>query len=44
MLSVRGIGVAVSVSTCTFGAQRLQALLVTHAEAMLLVDDEQASP
>ena len=39
--SVRGIGVAVSVSTSTFGAHLLDALLVLHAEALLLVDDEQ---
>ena len=32
---------AVSVSTSTFGAQLLDALLVLHAEALLLVDDEQ---
>ena len=42
MLSVRGIGVAVSVSRCTFGAQRLQRFLLAHAEALLLVDDHQA--
>ena len=40
--SVRGIGVAVSVSTSTSVAQLLDALLVLHAEALLLVDDEQA--
>ena len=40
--SVRGIGVAVSVSTSTFVAQLLDPLLVLHAEALLLVDDEQA--
>ena len=33
---------AVSVSTSTFGAHLLDALLVLHAEALLLVDDEQA--
>ena len=42
MLSVRGIGVAVSVSTSTLAAQRLDALLVLHAEAVLLVDHEKA--
>ena len=40
--SVRGIGVAVSVSTSTLVAQLLDELLVLHAEALLLVDDEQA--
>ena len=39
--SVRGIGVAVSVSTSTLCAQLLDLLLVLHAEALLLVDDEQ---
>ena len=37
-----GIGVAVSVSTCTLGAQLLQPLLVADAEMLLFVDDEQA--
>ena len=40
--SVRGIGVAVSVSTSTLARMLLDALLVLHAEALLLVDDEQA--
>ena len=40
--SVRGIGVAVSVSTSTRLLQLLDALLVRDAEAVLLVDDEQA--
>ena len=40
--SVRGIGVAVSVSTSTLVAQLLHRLLVLHAEALLLVDDEEA--
>ena len=40
--SVRGIGVAVSVSTSTFDLQLLHRLLVLHAEALLLVDHEQA--
>ena len=40
--SVRGIGVAVSVSTSTLVLQLLHRLLVLHAEALLLVDDEQA--
>ena len=40
--SVRGIGVADIVSTSTCGAQRLQLLLVLDAEALLLVDDDQA--
>ena len=40
--SVRGIGVAVSVSTSTFVRHLLDPLLVLHAEALLLVDDEQA--
>ena len=39
--SVRGMGVAVSVSTSTFAAQLLDALLVRDAEALLLVDDEE---
>ena len=42
MCSVRGIGVAESVSTSTVGAQRLEPLLVLHAEALLLVDDDEA--
>ena len=42
MWSVRGIGVAVSVSTSTSVAQLLDALLVRDAEAVLLVDHEQA--
>jgi hypothetical protein len=41
MLSVRGIGVAVSVSRCT-SARSLQTLLLAHAEALLLVDDDEA--
>ena len=40
--SVRGIGVAVSVSTSTSVLQLLDRLLVGDAEALLLVDDEQA--
>ena len=40
--SVRGIGVADSVSTCTSSRMLLQALLVGDAEVLLLVDDEQA--
>ena len=40
--SVRGIGVAVSVSTSDRQLQRLEPLLVPHAEAMLFVDDDQA--
>ena len=40
--SVRGIGVADIVSTSTVGAQPLQVLLVLDAEALLLVDDDQA--
>ena len=39
--SVRGIGVADSVSTSTPVRKRLDALLVLHAEPLLLVDDEQ---
>ena len=39
---VRGIGVADRVSTSTSLAERLDALLVRHAEALLLVDDQQA--
>ena len=42
MCSVRGIGVAVSVSTSTVCADCLQPLLVLDAEALLLVDDDQA--
>ena len=41
MLSVRGMGVAVRVSTCTLARSALQALLVAHAEAVLLVDDDE---
>ncbi len=41
MFSVRGIGVAVIVSTSTLLAHLLDALLVRDAEALLLVDDEQ---
>ena len=40
--SVRGIGVAVSVSTSTSAVSCLIASLWLHAEALLLVDDEQA--
>ena len=40
--SVRGIGVAVSVRMSTLVRHPLDALLVLHAEALLLVDDEQA--
>ena len=42
MPSVRGIGVAVSVSTSTSARSAFFALLVAHAEAVLLVDDQQA--
>ena len=42
MLSVRGIGVALIVSTSTFFLQLLDLLLVRDAEPLLLVDDEQA--
>ena len=42
MFSVRGIGVAVIVSTSTFLRICLMLLLVRDAEALLLVDDEQA--
>ena len=42
MLSVRGIGVAVSVSRCDVRAQRLQRFLLAHAEALFFVDDHQA--
>ena len=38
---MRGIGVADRVSTSTPDPQRLDLLLVLHAEALLLVDDEQ---
>jgi hypothetical protein len=41
MFSVRGIGVAVSVSRCT-SARSLRAFLLAHAEALFLVDDDQA--
>ena len=40
--SVRGIGVAVSVSTSTSVAEVLDRLLGADAEALLLVDDQQA--
>ena len=39
--SVRGIGVAVSASASTPARTCLMRLLVHHAEALLLVDDEQ---
>ena len=42
MCSVRGMGVAESVSTSTCLADILDRLLVRHAEALLLVDNEQA--
>ena len=42
MCSVRGIGVADMVSTSICAAHLLQPLLVAHAEALLLVDDQQA--
>ncbi len=42
MCSVRGMGVAVIVSTSTVGPQRLQPLLDLDAEPLLLVDDHQA--
>ena len=41
MFSVRGIGVALIVSTSTFLRICLMLLLVRHAEPLLLVDDEQ---
>ena len=41
MFSVRGIGVAVIVSTSTRLAHLLDALLVRDAEPLLLVDDQQ---
>ena len=40
--SVRGIGVAVIVSTSHRRPQLLEPLLVLDAEALLLVDDDQA--
>ena len=40
--SVRGIGVAVIVSTSTLRAELLQPFLVGDAEALLLVDDQQS--
>ena len=40
--SVRGIGVAVSVSTSTLRRELLDALLVGDAEALLFVDDQEA--
>ena len=40
--SVRGIGVADIASTSTLVAQLLELLLVLDAEALLLVDDDQA--
>ena len=40
--SVRGIGVALSVSTCTSDTQLLQPLLVRDAEVLLFVDDQEA--
>jgi hypothetical protein len=39
---VRGMGVAVSVSTSTSARSAFICLLVAHAEAVLLVDDQQA--
>ena len=42
MCSVRGIGVAVSVSTSTVVPQRLEPLLHFDAEPLLFVDDHQA--
>ena len=42
MYSVRGMGVAVSVSTSTAVRRRLDALLVGDAEAVLLVDHQEA--
>ena len=42
MCSVRGIGVALMVSTSTSVLELLQALLVPDAEALLFVDDQQA--
>ena len=41
-MSVRGIGVAERVRTSTSRAELLEALLGGDAEALLLVDDEQA--
>ena len=38
---VRGIGVAVSVSTCTPWRRRTQPLLLLRSEALLLVDDQE---
>ena len=42
MCSVRGIGVAVMVSTSTVFLSCLSFSLCAHAEALLLVDDQQA--
>jgi hypothetical protein len=42
MLSVRGIGRGGQREQVHVGAQRLQRLLLAHAEALLLVDDDQA--
>ena len=42
MLSVRGIGVAVIVSTSTRLRSCLMRLLVRHAKTLLFVDDEQS--
>ena len=42
MCSVRGMGVAVSVSTSTSARSCLSRSLWRHAEALLLVDDDQA--
>ena len=42
MFSVRGIGVALIVSTSTLLAELLDLLLVRDAEALLLVHDQQA--
>ena len=39
---VRGIGVAVSVSTCTSARSCFQLFLVRDAEMLLLVDDDEA--
>jgi hypothetical protein len=41
MCSVRGMGVAVRVSTSTSRRMLLELLLVAHAETLLLIDDQQ---
>ena len=42
MCSVRGIGVAVIVSTSTVAAQRLEPLLHLDAKPLLLINDQEA--